>query len=374
MADIFSLALCCVRGIGPAIAKKLMEVYPSAQALFEESEAALRLLFGKKEKTIEDILKRPMFSRCEKELEFMYKNNIRAYFINDCDYPFRLRQIDSPPTCIFVKGNGSLDTRRVVSIVGSRHASDYGRWVTANIVKELRQYDVTIVSGLALGIDSAAHVCSLNENIPTFGVLGHGIDRIYPAQNYALAQSMLLQGGLVSEFFSNTEASNYNFPRRNRIIAALSDVCIVVEGGIRSGSMITPKYASEFNREVFAVPGRIGDTYSEGCNKLISDNIAISLSDISQIGKQMNWTQCEQSPQINANRPQPQPQTAKPLPQMTQQEKKVYDLLRQKGKQHIDDIMLECGLDFASCSVTLMNLELKDCIRALPGKCYECAR
>lgn len=376
MTDVYSLALCKVRGIGPAIAKKLMDVYPSAQALFEETPANLQQLFKGKEKTIEDIISRKMFPRCNEELEFMDKNNIRCYFIKDEDYPYRLKEIDSPPTCLFVKGNGNLDTPRTVSIIGSRHASDYGKWVTASIVHELKAYNACIISGLAYGIDSAAHICALNEGMSTFGVFGHGLDKVYPVQNYNLAQSMLAQGGLVSEFFSLTPANAYNFPQRNRIIAALSDLCIVVEGGIKSGSMITPRYAREFDREVLAVPGRIGDAYSEGCNNLIASNVAGLLSDITAIGSVMNWTN---SPKTDFTKPQKVVQTEKAperiekkLPEMTEQEKIIYDFIRQTKKAGIDDLLTQCRLDFASVSICLMNLELKGCIAALPGKRYEC--
>lgn len=376
MNDVYSLALCKVRGIGPAIAKKLMEVYPSAEALFEESPANLQLLFRGKEKTIEDIVSRKMFPRCNEELEFMEKNNIRCYFIKDEDYPYRLKEIDAPPTCLFVKGGGTLDAERTVCIIGSRQASDYGKWVTANIVHELKVYNACIISGLAYGIDSVAHICALNDGLPTFGVLGHGLNTVYPIQNYNLAQSMLAQGGLVSEFFSMTAASAYNFPQRNRIIAALSDLCIVVEGGIKSGSMITPRFAREFNREVLAVPGRIGDVYSEGCNKLIDSNVAGILSDVSSIGAIMNWDNTHEEVVSNGQKPvhsdSGSSRKERQLPEMTEKERVIYDFIRQTKKAGIDDILTQCRLDFASVSVSLMSLELKGCIVALPGKSYEC--
>ena len=372
MIDIYSLALTQVRGIGPAIAKKLMEVYPSAEAFFNESHSNLEKLFGKKEQTISDILKRPMLSRCEQELEYMYKNNIKAYFIKDEAYPFRLKQIDSPPTCLFVKGDGDLNKKRIVSIVGSRQASEYGKWVTANIVRELKAFDVCIVSGLAYGIDSIAHISALNEGLSTFGVLGHGLDKVYPAQNYPLAQNMLANGGLVSEFFTKTVANSYNFPQRNRIIAALCDLCIVIEGGVKSGSMITPRYAREFNREVLAVPGRIGDVLSEGCNNLIASNIAGMLSNFSEIESTMGWGENKKEKVKDLFSQEENQKPNKPLPEMTALERKIYDLLYESGKTHLDDIMIKCSLDFASATISLMNLELKGCIAALPGKCYEC--
>lgn len=372
MVDIYSLALTQVYGIGPAIAKKLMEVYPSAEALFNETHSNLKLLFSGKDRTIDEILNRPMLSRCEQELEYMYKNNINAYFIKDEAYPFRLKQIDSPPTCLFVKGDGDLNKKRIVSIVGSRQASEYGKWVTANIVRELKAFDVCIISGLAYGIDSVAHISALNEGLSTFGVLGHGLDKVYPAQNYSLAQNMLPQGGLVSEFFTNTAASSYNFPQRNRIIAGLCDLCIVIEGGIKSGSMITPRYARDFNREVLAVPGRIGDIFSEGCNHLISSNIAGMLSNFADIASIMNWDNSKKEEPQNLFSQKETKKENKPLPEMSETERQIYEFINKKGKTNIDDIIAECSLDFAKTSIGLMNLELKGCIIALPGKHYEC--
>lgn len=372
MVDVYSLALTQVYGIGPAVAKKLMEVYPSAEALFNETHSNLKLLFSGKDRTIDEIIKHPMLSRCEQELEFMERNNIKAYFIKDENYPLRLKQIDAPPTCIFVKGNGNLDAKRIVSIVGSRNSTDYGKWVTSNIVRELKRYDVCVISGLAYGIDSVAHISALNEGLSTFGVMGHGLDKVYPSQNYSLAQNMMINGGLISEFFSKTPANSYNFPQRNRIVAALSDLCIVVEGSIKSGSMITPRLAREFNREVLAVPGRIGDIYSEGCNNLIASNVAGILSDIGQVGLVMGWDESEKSQIRDLFTQSQSSQPKRELPEMSQSERKIYDFLRQSGKSNIDDILVQCSLDFASASIGLMNLELKGVITALPGKCYEC--
>ncbi len=372
MIDIYSLALTQVHGIGPAIAKKLMEVYPSAEAFFNESHSNLTELFGKKEQTISDIINRPMLSRCEQELEYMYKNNINAYFIKDEAYPFRLKQIDSPPTCLFVKGEGDLNKKRIVSIVGSRQASEYGKWVTANIVRELKAFDVCIVSGLAYGIDSIAHISALNEGLSTFGVLGHGLDKVYPAQNYPLAQNMLANGGLVSEFFTKTVANNYNFPQRNRIIAALCDLCIVIEGGVKSGSMITPRYAREFNREVLAVPGRIGDVLSEGCNNLIASNIAGMLSNFSEIESTMGWGENKKEKVKDLFSQDEKPKPQKSLAELSETERQIYEFISKSGKTNIDDIIAECSLDFAKTSIGLMNLELKGYITALPGKHYEC--
>lgn len=365
--DIYSLALTRVYGVGPAMAKKLMEFYPSAEDLFNETAAGLEVVFKGRRKTIESILGKSMFPVCERELRFIEDNGIRAYFFTDSDYPERLRRMDDPPVCLFVKGRGSLDADRMVSIVGTRHATDYGKWMTANIVHELNRYGVSTVSGLALGIDSMVHIRSVAEGMPTFGVLGHGLDRIYPSSNWDLAKAMTDRGGLVTEFFSETELSSYNFPRRNRIIAALCDLCIIVESGRKGGSLITARLAQDYNKEVLAVPGRVCDINSEGCNNLISGNMAADLSNLNRIGEIMNWNvRNVQAVNVDAIR-----QKSVPNVPLSDAERKVYEYIDKNRRVTIDEISSACSIGISMLSSLLMTLELKGLIKALPGKSYE---
>lgn len=365
--DIYSLALTRVYGVGPAMAKKLMEFYPSAEDLFNETAAGLEVVFNGRRKTIESILGKSMFPVCERELRFIEDNGIRAYFFTDSDYPERLRRMDDPPVCLFVKGRGSLDADRMVSIVGTRHATDYGKWMTANIVHELNRYGVSTVSGLALGIDSMVHIRSVAEGMPTFGVLGHGLDRIYPSSNWDLAKAMTDRGGLVTEFFSETELISYNFPRRNRIIAALCDLCIIVESGRKGGSLITARLAQDYNKEVLAVPGRVCDINSEGCNNLISGNMAADLSNLNRIGEIMNWNvRNVQAVNVDAIR-----QKSVPNVPLSDAERKVYEYIDKNRRVTIDEISSACSIGISMLSSLLMTLELKGFIKALPGKSYE---
>lgn len=366
MISIYSLALSKTYGIGPAVAKKLLDHYPTAEDLFNETPNALKTLFGSREKTINAILNKTMFAECERELNFIEKNGIKAYFFKDEDYPSRLKQIDDPPICLFVRGNGNLDSQRTVAIVGTRNPSDYGKWITANIVHYLRQFNVATISGLAYGVDSITHSRSLAENIPTFGVLGHGLDKIYPTQNWDLAKAMCEKGALVSDFFSGTEVSPHNFPRRNRIIAGLCDVCIVVESKTKGGSLITARLAQDYNREVFAVPGRLGDVNSAGCNKLIALNQAIDLCDLEKIADTMNWNKTTDSQSsikqtISNNRES----------ELNPTELKVYNFIKENKQASLDSINNHCSLGFSILNSTLMTLELKGFIRILPGKVYE---
>lgn len=365
--DIYSLALTKVYGVGPAMAKKLMEFYPSAEDLFNETAAGLEVVFKGRRKTIESILGKSMFPVCERELRFIEDNGIRAYFFTDQDYPERLRRMDDPPVCLFVKGRGSLDADRMVSIVGTRHATDYGKWMTANIVHELHRYGVSTVSGLALGIDSMVHIRSVAEGMPTFGVLGHGLDRIYPSSNWDLAKAMTDRGGLVTEFFSETNLSAYNFPRRNRIIAALCDLCIVVESSRKGGSLITARLAQDYNKEVLAVPGRVCDINSEGCNNLISGNMAADLSNLNRIGEIMNWNVRDAQ---TANGDTISRKSIPDIP-LNDNEKKVYEYIEKNKRVTIDEISSACSIGISMLSSLLMTLELKGFIKALPGKSYE---
>lgn len=366
MISIYSLALSKVYGVGPAVAKKLMEVYPTAEDLFRESPAALKTIFGTREKTINAIVNKTMFADCDKELNFIINNNIKAYFFKDEDYPYRLRQIDDPPICLFVKGKADIDSQRMVSIVGTRMPSDYGKWITANIVQHLKQYNASTISGLAHGIDSITHMRSIAEEVSTFGVLGHGLDKIYPSQNWDLAKAMCEKGALVTEFFSGTEISPHNFPKRNRIIAGLCDACIVVETKLKGGSLITAKLAQDYNREVFAVPGRLGDLNSAGCNKLIAQNQAIDLCDLDKIGEVMDWnkpieSQSTTSISLSSNREN----------ELNEIELKIYKYIKDNQKASLDAINTHCNLGFSVLNSNLMTLELKGFIKILPGKAYE---
>ena len=207
MVNIYELAFSKIYGIGPKTAVNLLEHISSPEELFAMTRKDLQAIFHQREKIIDDIINRTMFRRCEQELNFLEKYNIRSYFVTHASYPKNLKNIPDPPICLFVDGRGEFNNRKIVSIVGSRRASPYGQYMTEQIVQELKKMGVTILSGLAFGIDSASHRAALKNDMPTFAVLGHGLDRIYPSEHYNLAQSMKEQGGLISEFFTGTNVS-----------------------------------------------------------------------------------------------------------------------------------------------------------------------
>ncbi|MDR0789696.1 MAG: DNA-processing protein DprA [Bacteroidales bacterium] len=364
MVSIYELALAKVYGVGFHTAKAIMESLGSPEELFSQNKKSLELIFKSKTRTINDILNKTMFAQCERELEFMHKYGINSYFFLNDDYPYRLKQISDPPVCLFYCGNVDLNAEKTIAIVGSRNISDYGKRATNAIVGELRKYNATIVSGLAYGVDAAAHTSALNNGLATFGVLGHGLDMIYPRDNFDLAQQMRNNGGLVSEHFSGTKINPSLFPSRNRIIAGLSDMVIVIEAAYKSGALITARLANDYNREVMAVPGRMNDELSEGCNALIRKNMAHILSHTSDIARLTGWDDKLQSQQTLFDKP-------KPIPKLPKAEAKVYQIISENENINIDDLTIQSAMSSTQLASCLLTLEMDDLIETLPGKCYK---
>src|SRR5690554_889327 len=368
MSNIYNLAFANINGVGPVIAKAIMEVFPSTEALFSENRKALEAVFGKREKIINDILNKTMFAKCEKELEFIEKYNIKLYFFKDKDYPYKLLQIPDLPICLFYQGNMDLNMDRMVAVVGTRNSTEYGREVTGEIISELRAYNVGVVSGLAYGIDSIAHQKSLEEGIPTFGVLGHGLDIIYPNQNFDLSQSMLNNGGLITEYMTQTRPIPQDFPKRNRIIAGLCDAVICVEAAKKGGALLTADLANQYNREVFAVPGRLKDTYSEGCNYLIQTQRANILHRFSDIPTIMNW---EPGTQLELFKETRSSKISLLISKLPKPERQIYDYIYEKKEASVDEISIDCSKSLPILAGILLSLELEGLVRCLPGKVYK---
>lgn len=367
MANIYDIAFANIYGVGPAVAREIMENYSSTEELFSESRKCLEAIFKNRTRTIDDILNKTMFAKCEKEMEFMEKYNIRCFFFKDSDYPKKLLQIPDMPICFYYQGTNDLKTDRMIAVVGTRNATKYGKEITEQIVSELKHYNVGIVSGLAYGIDTAAHHRSIMEDIPTFGVLGHGLDMIYPKQNFDIAKTMIEKGGLITEFMTETKPIPQNFPRRNRIIAGLCDATICVEAAKKGGALLTADLANQYNREVFAVPGRIGDNYSEGCNYLIRTTRANILHNVTDIAELMNWDEGNQLSLFKEEKTNAQ---LKMLANLSKDEKSIYEYIAGKKEANIDDISIECSLNPSILAGCLLNLELEGIIKCLPGKMY----
>ncbi|MBO9573291.1 MAG: DNA-processing protein DprA, partial [Chitinophagaceae bacterium] len=276
---LYQLSLSNVDGIGPRNGKALCDKFETARDIFNASRKSLDRIENIGPVIAGNIKSFNNFRKAEKEITFIERYGIQPLFIKDKNYPQRLLNCEDPPTLLFYKGNADLNSERIISIVGTRRNTEYGKEATEKIIKELANHDVIIISGLAFGIDAIAHKAALHNNLKTVGVIAHGMDIIYPPENKGLAKEMLVSGGILTEFTSFTKPDKFNFPSRNRIVAGLSDATLIIESSIKGGSMITAEIAEGYHKDVFAVPGRITESRSEGCNRLIRDNKAAIISD-----------------------------------------------------------------------------------------------
>ena len=358
---IYQLSLCQVPDIGNVHAKKLCDTFGSASAVFKAPSWELEKIEHIGEIKAKSIKKFRDFARAEKELAFIEKYGIKPLFLTDSEYPQRLLNCFDPPAMLFYKGNADLNAPRVVAIVGTRNNTEYGKYISEKLVKSLVRVNATIVSGLAFGIDTIAHRCSLKYGLPTIGVVAHGLDTIYPPENTNLAKQMIRHGGLLTEFRSDTKPDKHNFPSRNRIVAGISDATVIVESGLKGGSNITANLAWDYNRDVFAVPGRITDVKSEGCNRLIRENKAMLLDDPDYLIAMMGWKENEKKKVMSQ---------IHMFPEMTDVEKKIIELLRKHNDTGIDEMNFRTGYSSSSIASALLNLEMQGILKVLPGKRY----
>jgi DNA processing protein len=358
---IYKLALTLIPGVGSVNGKSLVAYCGGVKAVFMEKKRALLKIPGIGEQTINAIANHNVFGRAEEELAFIEKNKIAPLFYLDKEYPIRLKQCHDSPLMLYYKGTAELNAPKVVAMVGTRKATEYGRDMCRKIIEGLVEQDVLIVSGLAYGIDTWSHKAALDNKLETIAVLGHGLDRIYPFANRALAEKMTESGGLLCEYMSNTMPDRENFPMRNRIIAGISDAVIVVEAGASGGALITAEIANSYNRDVFAVPGRLGDPHSEGCNKLIKINKAALIQSAKDISYLLNW---------NDEKDNKKTIQRQLFLDLSPDEELIVSTLREKGDMEIDTLLLETLLMPAKAASVLLNLEFEGVIRCLPGKVY----
>lgn len=359
---LYQIALTLVPMVGDLTAKKLIAYCGSAEAVFKESQKSLMSIPGVGSVLSRSIASHQYFSRAEAELDFIQKNAIQCHYFTEAAYPYRLKQCEDAPILIYMKGEVDLNSKRVVSVVGTRKATDYGRQVVDELIKGLSDLeDVMVVSGLAYGIDVAAHKASLKYKIPTLGVLAHGLDRVYPSIHSSVAIDMQKEGGLLSDFMSGTSIERENFPKRNRIIAGLSDATVVVEARKKGGALITSDIANSYHRDVFAVPGRIGDENSEGCNTLIRRNQAALIQSAEDLNYLMGW---------EADFHKKEEDKKDRWDDLNEQEKVLMLLLSDKEKWFIDDLNSQVDFSPSEMMSLLLNLELKGLLKSLPGNQY----
>ena len=359
----YFIALQQISGIGNITARQLIAYLGSVEAVFTEKQSVLQKVPGVGPLLSANIKEKDYLAIAEKELEFIDKYKIKAQTFLDSSYPNRLKQCEDAPLVLFQKGKGNLNKAIHISIVGTRKATEYGKHYCKKIIQDLKEYGINpvIISGLAYGVDACSHKAALNEDLETWAVLGHGLDRIYPSQHKNLAKQILEKGSLLTEFSHGSFPAPSNFISRNRIIAGLSDLTIIIESARKGGSLVTADLAFNYNREVMAVPGRIGDTKSEGCNFLIKSNKASMLENFDDIIYTMGWNdkhKLNKNKQLNL------------FEQLSSEEKILLEFLRKNENSSIDKIMRESNIDKNKVSIFLLNLEFINLIKVLPGKRY----
>ncbi|MES2429638.1 MAG: DNA-processing protein DprA [Bacteroidota bacterium] len=359
---LYQIALTLVPNIGDIHAKTLVNIFGDAESIFKAKRKELESIEGIGTIRANSIKAFESFESCEAEINFIEQYKITPLFINDTAYPQRLLNCYDSPTLLYYRGTANLNTSKIISIVGTRNNSDYGKNNCEKIIEDLQQENILIVSGLAFGIDTIAHRASLKNGLETIGVLAHGLDRIYPAQNKMLAKQMTEQGGLLTEFLNNTIPDKQNFPKRNRIVAGMCDGIIIIESGKKGGSLITAELANGYNKDVFAVPGKTTDTKSEGCNYLIKNNKAILLTCADELLEIMNWKEKKK----NIAKKQ-----RELFIELTPDEKIIVDILQQCESIQIDELYLKCGLNSSAMAAALLMLEMQSVVASLPGKIYK---
>jgi DNA processing protein len=355
---VYQIALSLLPGIGPVTAKKLLDHCGSASEIFRQKKKALMRIPRVGEGIASSLKNGEIFKLAEKELTEAVKKNRELIFFLDKAYPQRLKQCYDSPILLYYEGCANLNHRRMVAVVGTRRITHYGEQITENLIETLAPYNVIILSGLAYGVDAMAHKAALKYEVPTIGVLGHGLDKMYPAAHRKLASKMIESGALLTDYPAATKPDRENFPQRNRIVAGLCDALVVIESGESGGSMITAEFANNYNRDVFAFPGKAGDEFSAGCNKLIKQHKAAIIESGEDLAQFMRWEKTESSKQSNLI-----------LPADANEEKMVW-ALRENGKLHEDELASLMQFNKKDLSSLLIRMEFSGQIKALAGKFY----
>jgi DNA processing protein len=356
----FKIGLSLLTGLSPDKQRLLLEHFESAEAIFCEKNP--EILYGLSPKILEEISNGAALKRADKEIEFIEKNHLQVRFIEDTEYPARLRTCNDAPLILYSKGCSDLNAVKVIAVVGTRRATSYGRDLTESLVRDFAQAfpDIIIVSGLAYGIDICAHKAALANGLNTAAVLAHGLHEIYPAPHRKIAIEMLRNGSLITELPSGTPSEAWRFIQRNRIVAGLCDACVVVESAAKGGSLITARMAADYGREVYAFPGRPVDERSKGCNMLIKKQVAALVESAEDIMREMNW----ETPTKVKN------QQTRLFPELTPELEMLYDFMNCDEKKSSEQIASQTQKSIGETLSTLMQLEMEGLIEALPGGFY----
>lgn len=357
---LYQIALTKLPGIGPVLAKNLVSYCGGVKQVFDQPKAKLEAIPQLGKTTIEKMRSKDVLKEAEAELRFVEEKGNQILFYTDAAFPWRLKNCVDSPVLLYYDGSADLNARYVLAVVGTRMATEYGKSITETMMKGLAPYKPLIISGLAYGIDIHAHRAALKFGLPTAAVVAHGLDRVYPYQHRHTAAEMLENGGLITEFPRDTNPDRENFPKRNRIVAGMADAVVIVESADKGGAIITASIAHSYNREVFAVPGRIRDQFSEGCNRLIRTLRAGCYTDPKSLAEDLNWQPVEEE-KLNE---------IAHFTDLTADEQELVMLLKQHGTLGIDKIVTIAGKKPHTAASLLLELEFKGIIKSLPGSRY----
>ena len=350
------------KAVGDIIAKKLIAHVGDVEQIFKEKKGVLEKINGIKNHVLTHLFEEENIRNAEKELAYIIKNNIQySYFLED-DYPVNLQHCIDSPILFFSDGDMQLETSKIISIVGTRNITSYGRDFCNQLIDELAPFNPTVVSGFAYGVDICAHKAAIRNNLQTVAVLAHGFETMYPKVHQKYVHQLQQKGGLLTEYWHHDKPLREHFLKRNRIVAGLSKATIIIESAAKGGSLVTADIANSYNRDVFAVPGRTTDTYSKGCNNLIKYNKATILNEASDLVKMLNWDVKDAPPKAIQKQL---------FVELNEVEQTIYNLLEEKGALLMDNIALECSIPIMQLSGILLEMELKGVLRPLPGKLFE---
>ncbi len=357
---LYKIAITKIAKVGPVTARNLISYCGGVKNVFQANKNKLLKIPGVGEFTISNLLSKNVLIEAEKEIKFIEKNDIQTFFFLDKDYPHRLKHYQDSPILLYYKGVTELNFPRIVAIVGTRKPTVQGKAICEEIVAGLSIYNVLIISGLAYGIDVAAHQKSLDLKIPTIGILGHGLTQIYPSKHNRIAQQMQNCGGILTEFSSEVSVEREHFPMRNRIIAGMCDALVVIETAKKGGSMISAHMANNFSKDVFAVPGRLNDKFSQGCNHLIKTHKASLIESAEDIGYIMRWDKKSNNKSVQKSL----------FIEFSEKEQQIINLLENVEDLSIDKLSKETQLNSSKMAVLMLDLEFKGVVKTLPGKRY----
>ena len=349
------------KAVGAILAKKLIVNVGDVSQIFKEKAASLSKINGIGNHVLKHLFDAKNIKSAAQELKYMQENAVAySYFLED-KYPSNLQHCIDSPILLFKDGNIDFSNKKIISIVGTRNMSSYGRDFCNTLVDDLAQYNPIIVSGFAYGVDICAHKAAIKNNLQTIAVLAHGLEEMYPKVHKKYRNQVSENGGFLTEFWHNETPLRENFLKRNRIVAGISSATIIIESAAKGGALVTADIANSYDKDVFAVPGRTTDLYSKGCNNLIKNNNAFLLNSAEEIVKMLNWDLKEQPKAIQQQL----------FLELNENEQKIYDLLHEKGKQVADVISVECNIPIYQLAAILLQMELKGISKPLPGKMFE---